>query len=164
MLNAPLIVVAEVNIIVPVMAKVKLLKVVAEAESVWFPGAPKITVPVPDVKSDPVPFQAVTLAELSLRVLEPPFNVPADRVTSPVNVWFKPAPRFNVPPLPLIVNPAALIEPCMVAVPAVLVMETDPVVVNPESVWVVIAPEIITGEAFAVKTPELLKLPPKLIE
>jgi len=84
--KAPLIVVEEVKVIVPVMAKVRLLKVVAEAESVWLPGAAKITVPVPGVKSDPVPPQAVGLVELSLIVLEPPFNVPAVRVISPVNV------------------------------------------------------------------------------
>jgi len=164
MVNAPLIVVAEVNVIVPVMAKVRLLKVVDEAERVWFPGAPKITVPVPAANNDPIPPQAVALVELSFNVLEPPFRLPAVRVTSPENVWVNPVPRFNVPPVPLIVNPAPLIEPCMVAVPAVLVMETNPVVVNPESVWVVMAPEIIIGEAFAVKIPELLKLPPRLSE
>ena len=62
------------------------------------------------------------------------------------------------------VKPPPLTEPCKVAVPAVLVIETKPVVVNPERDWVVIAPEIRIGEPFAVNTPELLKLPPRLSE
>jgi len=71
---------------------------------------------------------------------------------------------FNVPPLPLMVRPPPLTEPCKVAVPAVLVIETKPVVVNPERDWVAIVPEIITGDALAVNTPELLKFPPRLSE
>ena len=83
--KAPLMVVTEVKLFVPELEKVRLLKVVAEAESVW-DAPPKFTVPVPAVNNDPVPFQAVVLVELSFNVLEPPFNVPAVRVISPVNV------------------------------------------------------------------------------
>ena len=46
------------------------------------------------------------------------------------------------------------------AVPPVLVIATEPVVVNPEMLWVVMIPEMVMDEAFAVKVPELLKFPP----
>lgn len=58
-----------------------------------------------------------------------PVNVPAVLVISPVNVWVNPLPKLSVPPVPLMVKLLALILPVSVAVPAVLVTDTLPVVV-----------------------------------
>lgn len=96
---------AVVNVFVPEFENVRLLNVVAEAVSVCA-TPPKLTVPVPALKTVPVPFQAVALVAFSLRMLDPPFSVPAVRVITPVKVWVNPVPRFNVPPVvPLIVRP-----------------------------------------------------------
>ena len=89
---------AVVKVFMPEFEKVRLLKVVAVPVIVWLPAAPKFTVPVAALNTDPVPFQAVRLIAFSLRILDPPFKVPAVRVVTPVKVWVKPAPRFNVPP------------------------------------------------------------------
>ena len=75
-----------VKVFIPDPEIVRLLKAVAEAESVWLPDAPKLTVPVPALKTDPFPFQAVALIAFSLRVLDPPFKVPAVRVITSVKV------------------------------------------------------------------------------
>ena len=123
---------------------------------------PKTTVELLAVKFDPVPFHAVVVEELSLSVLVSPFKVPAVSVTSPVNVCVLLVPRSSVPPDPLIVRAAALTLPPNVAVPAVLVMLTLPVVVNPAILWVAIVLAIMIGEALAVNVPLLTKLPPKV--
>jgi len=107
---------------------------VADAESVWFPAAPKFTVPVPALKTDPVPFHAVVLTAFSFRMLDPPFNapVPEVRVITPVKVWVKAVPRFNVPPpVPIIVRAAPFTFPVNVAIPPLLDMVVRPVVLYP---------------------------------
>lgn len=83
--SEPLTTVAELKVFVPELENVRLLNVVVDAERVWA-APPKFTVPVPALKLVPVPPQAVALVEFSLSVLEPPFKVPAVRVTSPVKV------------------------------------------------------------------------------
>ena len=61
------------------------------------------------------------------------------------------------------VRPAAPIFPCKVAVPAVLVIETCPVVEKPAMLWVVMVFAITTGELPAVKVPpEFIKSPPNV--
>ena len=65
------------------------------------------------------------------RLPEFPRSVPPEMIRLPVNV-FGPAPRSSVPvPEPLMVRPLPLTPPVNMAVPAVLVIETNPVVVNP---------------------------------
>ena len=70
--------------------------------------------------------------EFTINVLEPPFNMPELSVISPLNVWVSPVPKCNIPPVPLMVNIVALTLLCKVAVPAVLVILTVPVVTNPD--------------------------------
>lgn len=110
---------------------------------VWA-APPKTTVLVPAVKFAPVPPQAVVLVAFSLIMLEPPLSVPAVRVTTPVNVCVKPAPRLSVPPAPLMVSAAPFTLPVNVAVPAVLVKVVVPVVVKPPIEFVTNVPEIVT--------------------
>ena len=121
-------VVALDNVLFPEPEKARL-KNEELAAMVWFPAAPKLTVPEAAVNTLPVPFQAVALTAFSLRELLPPFKLPAVSVTTPVKVCVSPTPMFNVPPVPLMVNPAPLVFPVNVAVPPVLVIETVPVVV-----------------------------------
>ena len=157
MARSPLMVVAEVSVFVPEPVKVTLLKVVAEAASVWFPP-PKLTVPVPGVKRDPVPFQAVAVVLFSLRVLELALSVPAVSVTSPENVWVKLEPKFKIPPPgPLTVNPPPVTFPVKVAVPVVFVMETSPEVEKLPIFCVAAVPVIVTAPVPLVKVPELIK-------
>ena len=119
------------SVLVPEPEKTRLLKVVVPvAEIVWFPAAPRFTVPVPGVNRVAVPLQAFVLTEFSFSVLEPPLREPAVRVTIPVNVWVRPLPRLSVPPEPLIVKAAPLTLPVSVAVPPVFDMVTVPVVVK----------------------------------
>jgi hypothetical protein len=73
-------------------------------------------------------------------------------------------PKFNVPPLPFIVNPAALIFPVNVAVPEVLVIDIAPVVVNWPIDWADAVPEIVTPPEPDVTVPEFEKLPCKVIK
>ena len=120
---------------------------------------PKTTVLVPATKTEPVPFQAVALVAFSFKVLEPPFKVPAVKVTTPLKVCVRLAPRFNVPPDPLMVNPAPFTLPVKVVVPAVLVNETVPVVVNPVMLWADVVPAIVIPPDPLVKVPALVKLP-----
>ena len=95
-------------------------------------------------------------------VLEPPSRIlPVELDHCPVNVWVKPVPKFNVPPLPLKVNPAPPTLPVNVAVPAVLVIETNPVVVKPPILCVPV-PEIIIGVKVPIKVPVLVKFPAKV--
>jgi hypothetical protein len=62
------------------------------------------------------------------------------------------------------VKPAPFTFPPKVAVPDVLVIDTNPVVVNPAILWVAIVLVITIGELPAVNVPPLLitKLPPKV--
>ena len=92
-------------------------------------------------------------------VLEPPFNVPAVRVQVPENECVNPDPKFNVPPEPFIVRPAAETLPVNVAVPAVFVIETVPVVVKPAIDWVEAVPDIVIPPEPLVNVPEFVKLP-----
>ena len=156
--SVPLTVVAELNVLVDEPENVRLLKVVAEAESVCA-TPPKLTVPVPAVNNEPVPFHAVVLVAFSLRVLELQFNVPAVRLTVPEKVWVKPEPRFNVPPLPLIVKAAPFTLQVNVAVPAVFDIVTVPVVVNAPILWVAVPLRVIPPEPLVV--PALARSPYK---
>ena len=119
---------AVVIVLVPDPGKVRLLKVVGEAESVWLPAAPKLTVPVPALKTEPSPFQADVLMAFSFRILDPPFKVPAVSVITSVKVCVNgvPASRIKVPAGPLMVSPAPFIFPVKVAVPPVLDIVTVP--------------------------------------
>ena len=97
---------------------------------------------MPAINLDPVPFQAVALVAFSLRVLESPFKVPAERDTVPVKVCVNPTPKSSVPPFPNSVNPAAFTLLVNVAVPAVFVITTAPVVVKPAMLCATMVPEI----------------------
>ena len=114
------------------------------------------------VKTVPVPFQAVVVALLSFKVLEPPFKEPAVSVTSPEKVWVRPTPRLSVPPAPFMVKPAPLTDPVKVTDPAVLTQFTSPVVVKPLEV---LAAALLfikrTSELDKLKEPEFDKLPVK---
>jgi hypothetical protein len=78
-------VIPDKNVFAPVPPSVKLLKVVDVLIVCATP--PNTTVPVPAVKLDPVPVQAVADDTLTLKVVEvPPFSVPLLSVISPVNV------------------------------------------------------------------------------
>jgi len=89
----------------------------------------------------------------------PPFKVPAIRVTFPVMVWETAVPKFSVPPVPLIVKLVVLKFPLMVAVPPVLAMVTEPVVVNPDMFWFAVPVKVIPP-ALVVNVPFLMKSPP----
>ena len=68
-----------------------------------------------------------------------------------------------MPPIPLIVNVPPLTLPAKVAVPAVLVMETAPVVVKPAMLCATIVFAMTIDELPAVKVPPLLtKSPPRV--
>ena len=64
------------------------------------------------------------------RILELPCKVPAVLVQLPVKVCVNPPPRSSVAPGQFSMNPAPPIFPDKVAVPAVFVTETVPVVVK----------------------------------
>ena len=117
----------------------------------------KFTVEVPAVK---VLLLAQLPATLIVELL--PKSVPAVRVTFPVKLCVSPAPKSSVPPVPLIVNPPPFTLPVNVAVPAVFVIETRPVVVKPAMLCEAIVLAMTIGEALAVKMPLLTKLPPKV--
>ena len=97
-----------------------------------------------------------------LRVLDPPCSVPLLLVQFPVKVCTRPAPRFRVPPSPLVVRDPPLTFPVRVAVPAVFIMVTVPVVVKSSIFWAAVVPSMITVELPAVKVPELIKSPSKV--
>src|ERR1035437_151984 len=118
------------------------------------PAAFHSTVPV---ATGNVELEPLTLPPI-FNVLEPPLRVPAVLVHVPVNVWVRPAPRLSVPPMPLIVSPPPFTLPRNVAVSAVLVMDTVPVVVNPAMLCAA-PPPIVMAEPLAVNVPLLLKLP-----
>jgi len=161
MVSAPDTVTFELKVLVPLPLVVRLLKVVMAA-MVWA-APPKFTVPVPAVKTEPVPFHAVALVLFSLSVLEPPFKDPAVRVTLPVKVCVNELPRLSVPPEPLIVKPAPLTAPCSVAVPPVLVIVVRPVVVYPAMFCVAVLP-IVMAELPAVNAPLFVKSPLNVME
>ena len=96
------------------------------------------------------------------KVLEPPFNVPAVLVHVPEKVCVNPEPKFKVPPVPLIVNPAPFMFPVKVAVPPVFVMEIKPVVVKPFTDWLAVPESVIPPEPLVI-VPLFTKLPVKLI-
>ena len=118
----------------PEPARVRLLKIVVVL-MVWSLFPPKTTVPlfawklVPDPTHDP---EAKELVEFSLRMLDPPFNIPEVSVIVPEMVWVNPTPRFRVPPDPIMVRPVEFALPVKVAIPEVFVIETAPRVVKPE--------------------------------
>ena len=115
-----------------------------------------VNVPVPAVKVPPDPLVSPPI----FKVLVLLFKVPAVMVQSPVKVWVK-APRFSVPPEPFIVKAPPFTFPVKVAVPAVFVIETNPVVVKP-AIDCVPLPAMVIGDALAVNVPLLVKLPPRV--
>jgi hypothetical protein len=71
-------------------------------------------------------------------------------------------PKFKVPVAPpIMVNPAPFTFPPKVAVPPVLVIETNPVVLKPAILWVVKISAITIGPA-DVKVPLFTKFPPRV--
>ncbi len=116
------------------------------ADNVCAPAAPKLTVPVPGTNTLPVPLQAVVLTIFAFNVLDPPFNVPAVKITVPIVVCNSPAPRFIVPPVPFIVIPVEFTLPVNVTTPPVLVHDNLPVVINPPMVWLAAVPVIVIAE------------------
>ena len=120
------------------------------------------TVPDAGVKVPPVP--DTTGLAVKLIVLVPPLRVPFVRIHVLVKVWVNKAPRFRVPPVPLIVKPAPPAFPVNVATPAVFVMDTRPVVVNVPIFWAIVVPVIIINELPAVSVPALVKSPWKVSE
>ena len=94
-----------------------------------------------------------------LRMLDPRFSVPAVLVSVPVNVCVNPAPRFSVPPEPLIVNAPPLTLPVNVAVPAVFVIDTVPVVVKPSMFCADAVPVNVMAALPAVNVPLFMKSP-----
>ena len=116
-----------------------------------------MTVLVPTVNGAPVSLTPPP----RFNVLEPPLIVPAVLVQVPVNVWVRPAPRLSVPPVPLIVSPPPLTLPVNVAVPAVLVIETVPVVVKPAILFAATVPPRVTSyePKFNVPPPVLVRFP-----
>ena len=105
---------------------------------------------------------------MKLIVHDPPSSVPEVLFQVPVKVWTNPtAPRFRVPPVPLTTrfNPFTL--PVKVAVPAVFVIETTPVVVNPSMLCAESDPakvilELPACNPFVGSDWELTKLPLKV--
>ena len=144
----------------PLPFRVRLLNEVAVVEIPWAPP-PKMTVPVPAVKTRALPFHADAVDEFTFKKLELPSNEPDVRVTSPVKVWV-PEYKSSVPvPVPLIVSPPPVIFPLKVAVPLLLVIETRPVVEKFPMLCVAV-PVMVTGELPAVSAPPFTKLPKKV--
>ena len=98
-------------------------KVVMELPEILCVVVPlKAIVPVPSANVPPVLVQL----PVRLRVLEPPFKVPAVKVTLPLIWCASPVPKLSVPPLPLMVREAAVTLPVSVAVLAVRVKLSGP--------------------------------------
>ncbi len=116
-----------------------------------------LTVLVPAVN---VPAVLVVVPPI-FSVLELPRSAPLVLVQAPVKVCVKPAPRFRVPPEPLNVKAPPLTLPVNVAVPAVLVMDTVPVVVKLPMLCVAV-PAIVTPPEPLVVPPLLIRLPFKV--
>jgi len=95
-------------------------------------------------------------------VLELPRSVPLENVQAPVNVCVNPAPRSRVPPDPLSVNAPPLTLSVSVAVPAVFVIDTAPVVVNPSILCAATVPVIVTPPEPLVNVPAFIKSPSKV--
>ena len=116
------------------------------------------TVPVPATKVPPVPETFPPI----LKILEPPFKVPADLAQSPVKVCVSPDPRFKVPPVPFIIKTTPFTLPVKVTVPVAFVMDTFPVVVKPPMLCEAAVPVIVMGEDPKLTLAlvlELIKLP-----
>ena len=99
------------------------------------------------------------MESLNFNVLESPSNraVP-DRDQTPEKVWVNPLPSLSVPPLPVIASPAPPTFPVKVAVAAVFVIETLPVVVNP-AMFCAIVHAMTILDAPAVNVPLFVKSP-----
>ena len=148
------------NVLVPVPERVRLLNI-DEVEVMVCALPPKITFPVPGLKTEPTPLHAFRLVELTFKVLEFPFKVPALNAISPEKVWFIKGPRSRVPPEPFTDSAAPFKIPAIVAVPAVFDMVTVPVVVNVPIVWSAV-PAKVTPPDPDVVAPLLTRLPFKV--
>lgn len=115
------------NVLVPPPEKVRLLKVVEEAEIDCADVPLKITILRFGTKLLPVPVQ-LPATEM---VEEPPLRVPAVKATEEKE-WLRFVPMFKVPPKPLMMSAPVPTFPEKVAVPLVLAMVMVPVVLNPE--------------------------------
>ena len=91
------------------------------------------------------------------RVPEPLSSVPLVRVTVFAKLCVLPAPRFRVPPVPLIVSLDALTSLAKVAVPPVLAMVMVALLLNPAMLCVPVPVRVRLGTP--VKAPEFTKLP-----
>ena len=120
---------------------------------------PEFAVNVP-----PVPENTLVVAAVKLMVLVPPSSVPFVLVQVPLKECVFPVPRFSVPPKPLRVSPPPDTLPVKVATPAVFVIETRPVVVNPAILWATTVPAMTIGEDVEVKIPRFTKLSPNVVE
>ena len=122
-----------------------------------------MTLPVAAVNVAPEPEKTVPV-EVRLRMLDPQLSVPAESATAPLNVCARAVPRLKVPPVPLMVRPPPLTGPVKVTIPAVFVIETGPVVVNPDILCVDALPANVTPPVPLVKTPVplIVKLPPSV--
>ena len=155
--KVPPTVVGFANVFTP-PERVRLLNVDGSVEIDWAPP-PKTTVPVDGLNTELVPPQVA----FAFNVPEPPFNVPEVRVTLPVNV-FGPEPRLRVPaPEPAIVKAPPFIVPEIVAVPALLLRVTGPVVVNP-AILCATAPERVNppDPLVIVPVPPRIRSPPRV--
>jgi hypothetical protein len=92
-------------------------------------------------------------------VLELPRSAPLVLVHVPLNVCVKLVPRSSVPPTPLMVSPAPFTLPVNVAVPAVFVIDTVPVVVKPTMLCSAVPVIIIAALPQLMGSPLLTKLP-----
>lgn len=139
----------------------RLLKVVAVVPPMVCCELPlKLTVPDPAVIVPPLFVQLPVTINV---VADPPLSVFPEASTDPLIVWPRLVPRFSVPPEPDKLSPPEVTLPENVAVPAVLVILTVPVVENPAIVCTNMPLEITIGAAFAVNVPPLLiKSPPKV--
>ena len=103
----------------------------------------------------------------SYKVLNPPFNVPAVRVTTPLKAWVNPVTppsRLSVPPVPLMVRAPPVKLPVSVAIPlGVLDMVTAPVVLNAPILWAAVPTRVNPPDPLVV-APPLTRFPVKVIK
>ena len=132
--------------------------------SVCAPLPPNTTVPFPALNSVPFPLQDNEPVAFSLRILSPPFKVPAVSVTTPLKVWVKPVnpeSRFSIPFNPLIVKAPPLRLPLNVAAPPDFDINTGPEVLNAPIFWSAFPVRVNPPDPVVV-APLLIKSPYKV--
>ena len=93
-----------------------------------------------------------------LRVLDPPFRIPAVSVATPVKLWVNPVPRFKVPFAPFTVKVDPVMFPVNVAVLPPFDIKTGPVVVKAPILWS-ITPVMVSPPVLVVVAPLLTRFP-----